>query len=170
MSAARTPATPDPVRVVVTGIGAVTPFGVGRNALLEGLRSGRSTARTLPAACYCSEEVFRLELAELFGRMWLCIGRESDLPKPGDFFTHELGDERILVVRGGDGIVRGWLDGKLVVDQTDVVLRSTDFPNMKFDQFLLAPYFGSGLVPHPQKLWIDELVVAKERIGTLDSR
>ena len=46
-----------------------------------------------------------------------------------------------------DGIVRGWFDGKLVVDRTDVVLRSTDFPNMKFNQFLLAPYFGPGLLP-----------------------
>ena len=27
-----------------------------------------------------------------------------------------------------DGIVRGWFDGKLVIDHTDVVLRSTDFP------------------------------------------
>jgi hypothetical protein len=63
-----------------------------------------------------------------------------------------------------NGIVRGWFDGKLVVEQTDVVLRSTDFPDMKFNQFLLAPYFGPGLVPHAQKLWIDELVVATERI------
>src|SRR5690606_24315539 len=31
-------------------------------------------------------------------------------------------------------IVRAWFDGKLVVDQTNAVLRSTDFPNMKFDQ------------------------------------
>ncbi len=36
-----------------------------------------------------------------------------------------------------DGIVQGWFDGKLVVDQTQVVLRSTDFPAMKFNQFLL---------------------------------
>ena len=58
-----------------------------------------------------------------------------------------------------DGIVRGWFDGKLVVEETDVVLRSTDFPKMKFNQFFLGPYFGPGLLPHPQKLWIDELVV-----------
>ena len=64
-----------------------------------------------------------------------------------------------------DGIVRGWFDGKLVVDRTDVVLRSTDFPNMKFNQFLLAPYFGPGLLPHEQTLWIDELAVGTERLG-----
>jgi len=64
-----------------------------------------------------------------------------------------------------DGIVRGWFDGRLVVDRTDVVLRSADFPNMKFNQFLLAPYFGVGLVPHAQRLWIDELAVGTERIG-----
>jgi hypothetical protein len=63
-----------------------------------------------------------------------------------------------------DGIVRGWFDGKLVVEHTDVILRSTDFPRMKFNQFMIAPYFGPGLLPHPQKLWIDELIVGTKRI------
>jgi hypothetical protein len=62
-----------------------------------------------------------------------------------------------------DGIVRGWVDGELVVDRSDVILRSTDFPKMKFNQFLLAPYFGPGLLPHAQTLWIDELTVAAQR-------
>lgn len=62
-----------------------------------------------------------------------------------------------------DGIVRGWFDGKLVIEQTDVVLRSTDFPQMKFNQFLLTPYFGQGLLPHAQTLWIDELSVGTQR-------
>lgn len=66
-----------------------------------------------------------------------------------------------------DGIVRGWFDGRKVVDRTDVVLRSTDFPKMKFNQFLIAPYFGAGLLPGPQKLWIDELAVGPKRIGPL---
>ena len=66
-----------------------------------------------------------------------------------------------------DGIVRGWFDGKLVIEHTDVVLRSTDFPKMKFNQFLMAPYFGPGLLPHAQKLWIDELVVGNQRVGPL---
>ena len=37
---------------------------------------------------------------------------------------------------------------------------------MKFNQFLMAPYFGPGLLPHAQKLWIDELAVGTKRIGS----
>ena len=66
-----------------------------------------------------------------------------------------------------DGIVQAWFDGKLVVDRKDIILRSTDFPKMKFNQFLLAPYFGPGLLPHAQKLWIDELVVSTKPIGVI---
>jgi len=64
-----------------------------------------------------------------------------------------------------DGVVRGWVDGKPVVDRNDVVLRSTDYPEMKFNQYLLTPYFGPGLLPHAQALWIDDLSVATERPG-----
>ena len=69
-----------------------------------------------------------------------------------------------------DGVVRAWFDGELVIDRTDVILRSTDFPNMKFNQFLLTPYFGPGLLPHEQTLWIDELTVASKRLGPLPPR
>jgi hypothetical protein len=64
-----------------------------------------------------------------------------------------------------DGIVRGWFDGKLVIEQTNVVLRSTDYPAMKFNQFLLTPYFGPGLLPQAQKLWVDEVAVGTKRLG-----
>jgi hypothetical protein len=67
-----------------------------------------------------------------------------------------------------DGVVRGWFDGKLVIDYTDVVLRSTDFPDMQINQFLTGPYFSPGLLDNAQKLWIDELVVGRNRIGCLE--
>ena len=69
-----------------------------------------------------------------------------------------------------DGVVRGWFDGKVVIDRTDVILRSPDFPNMQFNQFLLAPYFGPGLLPRAQTLWIDELAVAANRLGPVPSK
>jgi len=62
-----------------------------------------------------------------------------------------------------DGIIRGWFDNELVIDRSDVILRTTDFPNMRFNQFLLLPYFGPGLLPHAQSLWIDELTVKTAR-------
>ncbi len=68
-----------------------------------------------------------------------------------------------------DGVIRGWFDGTLVVEQTDILFRTADFPNMKWNQFLLTPYFGPGLLPRAQALWIDELVVSTERIGPLSS-
>lgn len=65
-----------------------------------------------------------------------------------------------------DGVARGWFDDKLVVDRDDVILRSTDVPDMKFNQLLLAPYFGPGLLPQEQTLWIDELSVGTRRSAT----
>lgn len=63
-----------------------------------------------------------------------------------------------------DGELRAWVDGKRVIERTDVVFRSTDFPTMKFNQFLMTPYFHHG-VPHDQTLWIDNLAVGTERLG-----
>ena len=50
-----------------------------------------------------------------------------------------------------------------------MVLRSADFPRMKCNQFLLAPYFGPGLLPHEQTLWIDELAVGTGRLGRAEA-
>ncbi len=41
---------------------------------------------------------------------------------------------------------------------------------MKFNQFLLAPYFGPGLLPHEQTLWIDDLAVGTKRLGAATAR
>jgi transglutaminase-like putative cysteine protease len=68
-----------------------------------------------------------------------------------------------------DGELRGWVDGQLVIERTDVVFRSTDFPRMKFNQFLMLPYFHHG-VPHDQSLRIDELAVGTGRIGPRDAK
>lgn len=87
---------------------------------------------------HCIEAYFKLNTLDM----------EKDLPNP-------------------DGIVRAWFDQKLVIDHRDVVLRSTDFPKMKINQFLMAPYFGPGLLPHAQKLWIDELEVGTGPLGPL---
>jgi hypothetical protein len=69
-----------------------------------------------------------------------------------------------------DGVVRGWVDDKLVIEREDVVLRTTDFPKMKFNQLLLLPYFGPKLLPHAQTLWIDDLAVGTNRLGPMKAK
>lgn len=79
-------------------------------ALLETLRdhtrTDRSRARALPGFFYLSEELARLEEQALFAKGWVALGREGELPKPGDYFVTELGDEPLLVVRDHDDKVR----------------------------------------------------------------
>jgi Rieske 2Fe-2S family protein len=67
-------------------------------------------ARTLPRRVYTDPAILALEHRVLFGCMWLCVGREEDLPGTGSFLTHAIGDERILVVRGEDGALRAFFN------------------------------------------------------------
>ncbi len=55
-----------------------------------------------------------------------------------------------------DGVVQYWYDGKLLIDCDDVMLRTGQHPDMKFDAFLVAPHIGHGS-PVDQTFWIDEM-------------
>jgi Rieske 2Fe-2S family protein len=67
-------------------------------------------ARTLPRRVYTDPAIFAVEGRQLFGRMWLCVGREEDLPEAGHYLTQDIGDERVLVVRGDDGALRAFFN------------------------------------------------------------
>jgi hypothetical protein len=61
-----------------------------------------------------------------------------------------------------DGVLRYWYDGNLVLDVTNVVLRTGARPTMQFNQFLLTPYIGDGS-PVDQAFWVDDLLIATDR-------
>lgn len=62
----------------------------------------------LPAWTYHSDALTDLEKARLFRTHWQIVGHVSDVPEPGDFITLDVVGERALVVRGRDGVVRGF--------------------------------------------------------------
>ncbi len=65
-------------------------------------------AATPPGAFYTDEATFRKELERFYYRSWLNIGREEQIPQPGDFLTRQVGDESVIVIRGTDGRARGF--------------------------------------------------------------
>lgn len=76
------------------------------DTLAKSIATPIEEARGLPPETYLSQEFYELELEYLFRRDWICIGREEEAAKPGDFFTFELAGEPLLIVRGRDGALR----------------------------------------------------------------
>lgn len=58
---------------------------------------------TLPGAFYTSQERFEREAATVLRRSWHCLGRTDEIPAIGDFFTVQLLNEPLIVVRQSDG-------------------------------------------------------------------
>lgn len=55
---------------------------------------------------YTDPALFELEQQRIFGRAWLYVGHESQVPAPGDFFTTTLARQPVILVRCADGAVR----------------------------------------------------------------
>ncbi len=48
-------------------------------------------------------EVYRLELETLFGRNWVMLGHESEVPNPGDYVMRHIGEDPVILTRSSDG-------------------------------------------------------------------
>jgi len=60
---------------------------------------GLDRAETLPPACYTDAGFYEFEKEALFNHEWLCVGRESWVKEPGDYFTTQIIGEPIVVCR-----------------------------------------------------------------------
>ena len=63
---------------------------------------------TLPYRLYLDEAVFADERRRLFAHQWVHAGRDEDLHRAGDWRRVEVAGEAILLVRGDDGVLRGF--------------------------------------------------------------
>jgi choline monooxygenase len=69
-----------------------------------------SEASTIPASWYIDERVEALERRTTFSRTWQLAGRVDQVREPGEYVTCEIAGEPILVVRGEDGVLRGFFN------------------------------------------------------------
>jgi hypothetical protein len=92
------------------------------------------------------------------------------MPTPGPGYKndwhHVEAYFQLNTIQGGKGQLNGiaqyWFDGQLLIDHQNVLFRTGVHPNMKFNQFLIAPYIGVGS-PVTHTMWVDDLVIQSAR-------
>lgn len=73
---------------------------------LETLIAAQRPGWGLDRPFYRDPEIFAREMERIFERQWLFAGHESRIPRPGEYFTYQVGDEPLVIIRGEDGAVR----------------------------------------------------------------
>jgi Rieske 2Fe-2S family protein len=69
---------------------------------------GTGGAFTLPGRYYTSPEILREEHERIFGRRWLCAGREEQIAAPGEYLVRTIGADSVIVLRDHGGAVRAF--------------------------------------------------------------
>src|SRR4051812_25274654 len=65
-------------------------------------------AMTLPGEYFVSPQYFAAEIQKIFSEEWICVGHESQIPKPGDYFLRELAGENLIVIRDRQWEIRAY--------------------------------------------------------------
>ncbi len=73
-------------------------------ALLDQRRPGHA----LPQAFYTDRDIFEFDLEAIHGQSWIMVGFEVELPAPGCTLATSIGRSPVVVVRGRDGLLRGF--------------------------------------------------------------
>ncbi len=76
----------------------------------EGPPEGFPALPPIPTGRYVDPDFFALEQEHLWKKVWLLVGRDEDFEGPGSFRTFERTGSPLVVVRGNDGVLRGFFN------------------------------------------------------------
>src|SRR5271170_7455085 len=71
---------------------------------------GQVEAGALPLWVFHDQQLYDLELERIFGRGWIFMAHETEIPNPGDYVSRSIGKDPFIVVRGHDNVVRVLFD------------------------------------------------------------
>jgi phenylpropionate dioxygenase-like ring-hydroxylating dioxygenase large terminal subunit len=89
----------------------------------DGYPAGFPKLPAVPAGRYGDAEFAELERRHVFGRSWLFVAHDDQLPNPGDYLQVDVIPEPVFLVRGDDGVVRAFYNtcmhrgSALILDQ-----------------------------------------------------
>lgn len=77
---------------------------------------------------YTDPAIFEKEMERIFGRLWVNVGLEAQIPKPSGYRTTWLGSHPIVLTRDENGRIHGFINacthkGALVARQSEEVCR-----------------------------------------------
>ncbi len=72
------------------------------------LSSSLAAGWTLPASWYSDPEIHVLERERIFAHAWQYVGRADAVSEPGSYLAGRVGHVPVVVVRGKDGVLRGF--------------------------------------------------------------
>jgi Rieske 2Fe-2S family protein len=75
---------------------------------IAAVRKPYRAASLLPGRAYHDPAIHDFERTEWFRRDWIVVGREEDVGAPGSYCLATVDDESLIVVRGRDGLLRGF--------------------------------------------------------------
>src|SRR5687767_4502383 len=67
-------------------------------------------AWTIPSCWYTDSRIGELEARTVFSKGWQAVGRADQVEGPGQYIAGEIAREPLLVVRGKDGVLRGFFN------------------------------------------------------------
>jgi phenylpropionate dioxygenase-like ring-hydroxylating dioxygenase large terminal subunit len=59
---------------------------------------------------FVSDDVCRLEMERIFGRTWIFLAHETEIPAPGDFVSRNMGQVPVVVVRDNNDAIHALLN------------------------------------------------------------
>ncbi len=72
------------------------------------IASALARGETLPARWYVDSQIFDDEKRRIFHRTWQYVGHTGQVASVGDFFTTQLGDLPVVIVRDASGALRAF--------------------------------------------------------------
>ncbi|WP_338602711.1 aromatic ring-hydroxylating dioxygenase subunit alpha [Sulfolobus tengchongensis] len=103
---------------------------IAKGAMLEDKYAG------IPLKVFNDNEIFELELRNVFAKSWMFLGFESEIPNVGDYVLRYIGIDPFIVVRGEDNKIRAFLN---VCRHKGNLLIRDEKGNARFFQ---CPYHG----------------------------
>jgi phenylpropionate dioxygenase-like ring-hydroxylating dioxygenase large terminal subunit len=92
--------------------------------------------RRVSARVFTDPEIYELEQRELFGKSWIAVGHQSEIPNAGDFVTRYIGEDPVIVSRDRDGQIQIMLN---VCSHRGMGVCRAEMGNTRF---FTCPYHG----------------------------